>query len=150
MPVQPLRCASAVILGDDARVFIQRRAPGRTLFPGAWDVVGGHLEDGESYPEALDREVYEETGWHVSHILAELGETRYTGDDGIERIDQSYLVRVEGDLTRPRLAPAEHTQWRWVTELEYVAVAHDGGPGDRLTGELLGNGFRAARAIGLI
>jgi 8-oxo-dGTP diphosphatase len=150
VPVEPLRCTSAVILGEDARVFIQRRAPDRTLFPGAWDVVGGHLEDGESYTEALDREVYEETGWQVSHILAELGETRYTGDDGIARVEHTFLVRVEGDLNRPRLAPAEHTEWRWVTELEYVAVAQDGGPGDRLTGELLGVGFRAARAIGLI
>lgn len=149
MPDEPLRCASAVILDNDGRAFIQRRAPTRTLFPNAWDIVGGHLEADESFVDALAREVSEETGWRVSHVLAELGEVRYRGDDGRERAERYYLIRVDGDLDRPRLAPEEHTGWRWISELEVAELA-PGGQGDELTREALTTAFRVARDIGLM
>lgn len=36
-------------------------------------------------------------------MSAKLGEHRWSGDDGAERVDHDLLVRVEGDLGRPRL-----------------------------------------------
>jgi 8-oxo-dGTP pyrophosphatase MutT (NUDIX family) len=33
---------------DDGRIFFQRRSPTRKLFRNSWDIVGGHLEPGES------------------------------------------------------------------------------------------------------
>jgi 8-oxo-dGTP pyrophosphatase MutT (NUDIX family) len=146
---EPLRCAGALIIDDGGRIFIQRRAPTRRLFPNAWDIVGGHLEPGETYDEALRREVYEETGWRVSHVLAELGEMRYTGDDGLARVEWDYLVRVEGDLAAPRLAPAEHTQWRWIERSQLAPVDDHDTAGDRLTHRLLSAGFRLAADMGL-
>ncbi|HLL66494.1 MAG TPA: NUDIX domain-containing protein [Micromonosporaceae bacterium] len=148
MPDEPLRCASAVILDDDGRVFIQRRAPDRALFPGAWDIVGGHLEAGESFAEALDREVFEETGWRVSHVLADLGEIQYQGDDGKERLERQYLIRVDGNLAKPSLAPEEHTEWRWISRDELDVVACDR-PGDELARQTLLAAFQAVHDIGL-
>jgi 8-oxo-dGTP pyrophosphatase MutT (NUDIX family) len=98
-----LRCAAALIFDGAGRIFVQRRSPGRRLFPGAWDVVGGHLEPGETTLDALRREIEEETGWRLATILAELGPVTYTGDDGLTRVEEDFLVRVEGDLDRPRL-----------------------------------------------
>jgi 8-oxo-dGTP diphosphatase len=90
---EPLRCAGALIVDDAGRIFVQRRALDRRLFPGAWDIVGGHVEPGESVDEALRREVTEETGWQISHVLAEIGVFRYVGDDHRPRIEQDFLVR---------------------------------------------------------
>ena len=67
MSDEPLRVAAALVLDDDGRVFVQRRSPDRRLFPNCWDVVGGHIEPGESVEDALRREVNEETGWQLSH-----------------------------------------------------------------------------------
>jgi 8-oxo-dGTP pyrophosphatase MutT (NUDIX family) len=38
---------SAVIQDSAGRVFVQRRSNDRRLFPGCWDLVGGHVEPGE-------------------------------------------------------------------------------------------------------
>jgi 8-oxo-dGTP pyrophosphatase MutT (NUDIX family) len=99
---------------DYGRIFVQRRSADRSLFPSTWDVVGGHVEPGETAHEALRREVAEETGWRVTEVLALVGEYAYRGDDGIDRQETDYLVRVAGDLTRPRLEPDTHTEFRWL------------------------------------
>jgi 8-oxo-dGTP pyrophosphatase MutT (NUDIX family) len=48
---EPLRCAGALIVDDDSRLFFQRRSPRRHLFPDCRDIVGGHLEPGEEVRE---------------------------------------------------------------------------------------------------
>lgn len=101
VPTEPLRCAGALIVDDDGRIFIQRRSPDRVIFPNCWDIVGGHVEPGESVEEALRREVTEETGWSISHVLGQVGEHRWSGDDGRDRLETDFLVRVDGDLARP-------------------------------------------------
>jgi 8-oxo-dGTP diphosphatase len=145
---EPLRCAGALIVDDAGRIFVQRRALDRRFFPGAWDIVGGHVEPGESVDEALRREVTEETGWQISHVLAEIGVFRYVGDDHRPRIEQDFLVRVDGDLNFPRLEVGKHTEWRWITQSESVDLGGDG-PGDLLARELLAAGFATARETGL-
>jgi 8-oxo-dGTP diphosphatase len=148
---QPLRCAAAFILDDDGRIFVQRRAADRPLFPGAWDIVGGHLEAGETALDALRREIFEETGWRLTHVLAELPPVRYTGDDGRVRVEEDFLVRVEGNLRRPRLSASEHTEYRWITRDDLDPLLGDSDrPGDRLARTLLTAGFDTARDIGLI
>src|SRR5688500_9510876 len=59
----------AVIHDGTGRIFVQRRSEDRSLFPGAWDLVGGHLEPGEPILGCLAREVSEETGWAVERIV---------------------------------------------------------------------------------
>jgi len=145
---EPLRCAGALILDDDGRVFVQRRSPHRRLFPNCWDVVGGHLEPGETSEEAMRREVREETGWQVTIVLGSLGEVSYDGDDGRPRIEEDFLVRVDGDLSRPRLEEGRHTEFRWIEEGDLDVVVDSRAPGDLLIRRLLANGFAAVRRLG--
>jgi 8-oxo-dGTP pyrophosphatase MutT (NUDIX family) len=145
---EPLRCAAALIIDDDGRIFVQRRSASRTLFPNCWDVVGGHLEPGESVADALRREVHEETGWQVTIVLGELGEVSYAGDDGRTRVEEDFLVRVDGDLSRPRLEEGKHTEFRWIGEADLDGLGLTDAPGDRLIRELLLAGFAAIRDLG--
>ncbi len=145
-----LRCAGALILDDTGRIFVQRRSPDRRLFPGCWDIVGGHVEGGETVDEALRREVAEETGWQLAMVLAELGEIRYQGDDGLDRVEEDFLVRVDGDLDRPRLEPGKHTEYAWISEEEVELLDENGGPGDVLGRRILEKGFAVARGLGLV
>ncbi|MDQ7911077.1 NUDIX domain-containing protein [Phytohabitans sp. ZYX-F-186] len=149
MPTEPLRCAGALIVDDDGRIFIQRRSPDRRLFPNTWDIVGGHLEPGEGVEDALRREVEEETGWAVSVVLGTVGEYAYTGDDGVDRVETDFLVRVDGDLARPRLEPGKHTEWRWITESEITVLDEHRNVNNGLIRTIAEEGFAALRLLGL-
>ena len=146
---EPLRCAGAVIVDDDGRIFIQRRSKDRKLFPDTWDIVGGHLEPGETLEDALHREVREETGWSVSIILGELGEHTYIGDDGLERVETDYLVRVDGDLSRPRLEAGKHTEFRWIAPDDIAVLDENRGVDDGLVRQIAEQGFDTLRRLGL-
>ncbi|WP_281891990.1 NUDIX hydrolase [Phytohabitans aurantiacus] len=149
MATEPLRCAGALIVDDDGRIFIQRRSPDRRLFPDTWDIVGGHVESGETLEEALYREVQEETGWRVSVVIGLIGEYTYTGNDGIQRVETDYLVRVDGDLARPQLEAGKHTEFRWLTESEIEVLDEHRDVNDGLIRTIAEDGFAALHAIGL-
>ncbi len=57
-------CVGALVHDDDGRLLVVRRGrePGR----GLWSVPGGRVEPGESDVQAVEREVREETGLHVT------------------------------------------------------------------------------------
>jgi 8-oxo-dGTP diphosphatase len=69
--------ASALIPDDRGRIFVQRRTMTRRLFPGCWDLIGGHVEDGEEVLSALRREIHEETGWILKAVVHELAATHW-------------------------------------------------------------------------
>jgi 8-oxo-dGTP diphosphatase len=90
----PAPTASAIVLDDEGRVLLARRAsdPGA----GLWDLLGGFIEEGEEPLAALVREVEEETCLRV-----EPGEylgaypDRY-GSEGIFTLNLYWLARVVG------------------------------------------------------
>lgn len=149
MPPEPLRCAGALIVDDDGRIFIQRRSKDRTLYPDTWDIVGGHVEPGETVEEALQREVREETGWRISIVLGELGDHAYTGDDGLDRLETDFLVRVDGDLGRPRLEVGKHTEYRWIGPDDIAVLDENRGVDDGLMRQIVEQGFTTLRRLGL-
>ena len=106
-------CVGALIVNNEGRVFVQRRTLTRKVFPGIWDIVGGHLEPGESRREALEREVREETGWGLREIGMEIADWEWE-HDGVVRREIDYLVEVDGDTKAPRLETGKHDRHAWV------------------------------------
>ncbi|MEV0577987.1 NUDIX domain-containing protein [Streptomyces sp. NPDC050392] len=134
----------AVILDQDGRAFAQKRGPDRRLFPDCWDIVGGHVEAGETVLEALAREVEEETGWRLSHVRRFLGATTWTGDDGGGlRHEADYLVEVDGDLGRPALEWSKHSAYDWFNHDNLARLKENRKPGEFLIHDLI------ARAIAI-
>lgn len=117
-------CVGALIRDNTGRVFVQRRSRTRRLFPGIWDIVGGHVEPGETPLQALEREIGEETGWALQHIEAEIADWEWE-HDGIVRREVDYLVEVSGDLAAPRLEHDKHDAYAWVT-LDNVDLMTEG------------------------
>ncbi len=134
----------AVIVNDEGRAFVHRRGPDRQLFPNCWDLPGGHVEEGETPLEALEREVLEETGWRVRRVVAELGEMSWVGNDGVRRLELDYLVEVDGDLTAPRLEWPKHVEFTWVRLDDLDLLMEDHTPPDADIRGLVARGLRAA------
>ena len=59
---QIAKTVGALFIGPDGKVLLGLRAPSKKVWPGHWDTIGGHVEDGESLEEALVREAQEEVG----------------------------------------------------------------------------------------
>ncbi len=144
-----MRVAGALVVDDEGRIFVQRRSPHRRLFPNTWDIVGGHLEGDETIAEALAREVTEETGWQVSVVLGQVGEYAYRGDDGIDRIETDFLVRVDGDLSRPQLEEGKHTEFRWLSADELDILDEHRDLNNGLIRRIAEDGFAILHTIGL-
>jgi 8-oxo-dGTP diphosphatase len=54
-------CVAAAIRKGD-RLLLCKRSEQRRWFPGVWDLPGGHIQIGETPPQALQRELCEELG----------------------------------------------------------------------------------------
>lgn len=118
----------ALIKDDRNRVYVHRRTENRSLLPGTWDIVGGHVEPGETREEALAREVKEETGWRLRRVETILAEWDWEAG-GVTRHETDYLVEVDGDLAAPVLEAGKHDASAWVgpEDLALLMVGrHDG------------------------
>jgi len=119
----------ALVHDGAGRLFVQQRSEDRVLYPGCWDVVGGHAEPGESVVEALRREIAEETGWHLETVgpVVEILDWE-AGGEAKREID--LLVTVRGDLASPRLEPGKHTAARWLRADELPLLLERRDPDD--------------------
>jgi 8-oxo-dGTP pyrophosphatase MutT (NUDIX family) len=106
-------CVGALIRNAGGRVFVQRRSPTRRVLPGTWDIVGGHVESGETLEEALAREIQEETGWTLRRIATEVADWEWM-HDGITHHERDFIVDVEGDLEAPQLEQGKHDAYAWI------------------------------------
>jgi RimJ/RimL family protein N-acetyltransferase len=106
-------CVGAVVRDERNRVYAHRRAPDRRLLPGTWDIIGGHLEAGETPQQALARELEEETGWRLRRVQAVIADWEWE-HGGVVRRELDYLVEVDGDLDAPRLETGKHDAYAWV------------------------------------
>ncbi|WP_328885064.1 NUDIX hydrolase [Streptomyces sp. NBC_00316] len=128
----------AVILNPRGEAFAQKRSPHRRLFPDTWDIVGGHVEAGETLLEALAREVEEETGWRLRHVRRFLGTATWKGDDGAGiRHEADYLVDVEGDLDHPALEWSKHSAYGWFGADNLDRLKENREPGEFLIHDLI-------------
>lgn len=58
-----IRVVNAFIVNDQGALWIPRRTATKKLFPSSLDTsVGGHVQSGETYDNAFERELLEETG----------------------------------------------------------------------------------------
>lgn len=63
--------ASVLLVDAEGRLLLQERDEHAFVAPEQWGLVGGHLEEGEDWEEALHRELEEETGLRVDDGVLE-------------------------------------------------------------------------------
>ena len=87
-----------------------------------WDVPGGRLVPGEKIPEALSREIKEETGmimFNVPKIINAQDILRVTGKHTIRL---AFLTEAKGQII---LDSNEHSEYQWMSLDEALKTHHD-------------------------
>ncbi|MEV4847297.1 NUDIX domain-containing protein [Micromonospora matsumotoense] len=116
-------------LVDNGAVLLVHRSPTRRAYPDCWDLPGGHVEAGESAPQALAREMHEELGVHiVAESVTRLGDLRAGSGEDAVHLGVWHVGDWIGSPTN--CAPDEHDDIAWVgiDELDGLPLAHGGLP----------------------
>jgi 8-oxo-dGTP diphosphatase len=112
---------ACAIFWREGRVLLVRRAGHKARFPDCWDLVGGHVEPGESAEAAMIREAKEEIGLTPVRF-GKVAEHREE-----DTIFHLFLVS-EWQGGEPALLGDEHTAMQWITPDEAAALYDMGHP----------------------
>lgn len=97
---------NAVLVGSQG-VLLGRRSPDRRAYPNRWSFPGGHVEAGESFERALQREIQEELGLTL-HSFSFL-----TTIEIASPAASFHLFTVTAWSGHPAIRDREHTELRW-------------------------------------
>lgn len=100
----------AIVMDKDKRCLVLRRAMTSKNNAGKWEFPGGKLDPGESFDEALEREVREETGLEIT-LLRPFDTAMSSIQD--RRVVYLFMLAKTG-TDRVRLSE-EHDAFQWVT-----------------------------------
>jgi mutator protein MutT len=97
------------ILLRQGKVLLAKRSPMRRAYAGRWSFPRGHVEDGETFDQALRRELAEEVGIVPTdyHAVADI-------DDPTDGSVVYRLYAVRAWRGEPAIRDTEHTELKWV------------------------------------
>ena len=101
-------CVAAAIF-QGQRLLLVRRSSGDRLFPGVWEIPGGHVEQGETLEAALHREIKEETG-----LAIRVGPPFFAWQFGNRplTVELDFLATLASP-PKVTLDPEEHVSFAW-------------------------------------
>jgi mutator protein MutT len=116
-------------LVENGAVLLVHRSPTRQAYPDLWDLPGGHVDAGESEPQALAREMHEELGVHiVAESSSRLGDLHAGSGENAVHVAVWHIRDWVGSPTNH--APEEHDDIAWVeiSELGGLPLVFDALP----------------------
>jgi 8-oxo-dGTP diphosphatase len=107
------------IFNEKGQIFAQKRSATRLKHPNSWNLVGGHLDEGETLTECIKREIYEETGWEVESIAGLIDTFYFTmpasmlkESEKAKEIVFKFLIKIK-ELKEPVLETGKVSEYRW-------------------------------------
>lgn len=118
-PVIPIPAVNGALVDSQGRVLLTRRSP-NIREPGKWCLPGGHLDPGETWEEALVRELREEIGIEVEkfRLFGIYGDPKWTITEAV--LPEGHRARfvvacyvIESFRGEVRPDPREVDRWDW-------------------------------------
>lgn len=135
--IPALRHVACAVLVRDGRVLLGKRSPHRRSYANCWDVIGGHLEAGETPVGALIREVREEIGLTPTRF-APLGTLAEPRPDLYGPATLDFFLVTEWTGGEPRMLGDEHTELGWFDIPAACSLPDLAAPGYRAIFESIG------------
>jgi ADP-ribose pyrophosphatase YjhB (NUDIX family) len=128
MPGSRIRCVGAIVTDSDGRLLLVKR--GHEPEVGRWSLPGGRVRPGESDPDAVVREVREETGLRVEPGRL-VGEVERPGPGGTVFDIHDYAASVSGGRLT---AGDDAADVRWVHPRDLERLGLTSGLAETLSG----------------
>jgi 8-oxo-dGTP pyrophosphatase MutT (NUDIX family) len=101
---------------NDIEVLIVKRNNNRELYPGKWECGGGQVFAGESFKEAIKRQMEDELGILIKNVV-----TFGTYEIETPQLEQKKIPGIKFvcffdeyiDGKGPKINPKEHSEWKW-------------------------------------
>jgi len=106
----------AFIYNTKRQLFIPKRAKNKQFFPDKFELIGGHVEFGESLQEALMREVQEELGLAVTIENPYYAFTYVLADGETHAVEVNYFARFVDPDPQIILHSEDHSDFAWISE----------------------------------
>ena len=110
---EKIKGAGIMLITPQDEVLFLLRSP-TSNHPNEWDFPGGKADDDETPEETAKRETQEEIGARPYGELSKIADTSSKDDSGTEVDFITYRQFIRHKF-KPKLDPAEHTQYRWAT-----------------------------------
>lgn len=105
----------------DQQVLLGKRAAHKSVNPNCWDLIGGHIEPGETPELALVREAEEEVGLTPVRLVP--AGTLFQSEPDLYGAATYHLFTVsEWNGVEPQMLGSEHTEIGWFTIQEACAL----------------------------
>jgi 8-oxo-dGTP diphosphatase len=117
------KVAVEAVIIKDGKILITQRSFDRPHAPGEWEILTGHVEQGETFEEALNREVMEEVGLKVNIDKPFNTFHFYSQHDNVEHQGVSFLCLYKGG--KIVLDKNEQIAYKWATPEEAEKLITD-------------------------
>ena len=107
-----MQVLAAGILLSDKKVLLGRRLGNLKFYPGVWDIVGGHVEDGETTEQTLLRELREELGVTPTHFTP-ITVLHFSDASTSEDYECHIYLVTDWSGTPQNMAHDEHSEVSW-------------------------------------
>lgn len=119
------KITACAFIHKDGKLLAPRRANTKKIFPGKYELPGGHVEFGETMIEGLKREIREEFNLEIN-----IGEPFYvftytSKNDTEHTIEVDYLATLVNPDQEIKLRPEDHSEFHWISEDEVVSFYTD-------------------------
>lgn len=117
------RLVVEAIIEKEDKILLMKRSPERDHAPNEWETLSGRMNQGETFEQAVYREVLEETGFEVAIVKPIDTFHFYRGKEKVEHLGVSFWCRYKSG--KIKIDPQEHTEYRWVAPEEALLLITD-------------------------
>jgi isopentenyl-diphosphate delta-isomerase type 1 len=115
--------AAYILILNDGKILLQKRSAHKDTFPHCWTAsVSGHVDTGETYLQAANREMGEEIGWHEQTDLCEIAYEPAKPETENEFV-KIFTTQLSGPF-QPNPLEIEELRWMTPSEIDTIAAQH--------------------------
>ncbi len=121
-----IRVVNAFIVNDKGQLWIPRRTATKELFPLGLDTsVGGHVQSSETYDQAFERELQEETGLILKESNCQVKAYLSPIEHNVSAFMTVYEIKSN---QAPVYNPEDFCEYYWLTPAELIQKIEAGEP----------------------